>query len=233
MATSGIYSITNTVNGHQYIGSAVDIARRWRAHRLALRDGDHHSQYLQRAWDKYGAECFEFRIVELCSADYLIDREQVYLDQLQPEYNIAPNAGSQLGYSHTDAARAKMAAYEKTPEHRAKMSAARLGKSLPPETGAKMSASRTGVERKPFSQEHRDNLSKAGMGKHPSPESLEKKSTSLLAAWRLRKENQSGPWFSEATIEKMSKSHEGQVQSDETKAKRKLTWKNKENDPVE
>ena len=29
----GIYKITNKINGHCYIGSSVDIKKRWRAHR--------------------------------------------------------------------------------------------------------------------------------------------------------------------------------------------------------
>jgi len=38
----------------------------------------------------------------------LISKEQYYLDNLKPEYNIAQVAGSTLGYKHTDESIAKM-----------------------------------------------------------------------------------------------------------------------------
>lgn len=59
---SGIYQILCKPTGKVYIGSAVWIAKRKRHHREALLAGKHHSQYLQKAWDKYGPEAFEFSI---------------------------------------------------------------------------------------------------------------------------------------------------------------------------
>ncbi len=38
----------------------------------------------------------------------MISKEQYYLDNLKPEYNIAQVAGSTLGYKHTDESIAKM-----------------------------------------------------------------------------------------------------------------------------
>lgn len=40
-------------------------------------------------------------ILEFCPKDSLIEREQFYLDKLQPEYNILKIAYSSLGYKHT------------------------------------------------------------------------------------------------------------------------------------
>lgn len=43
---SGIYLITNTVNGKQYIGSAVNILRRWDEHRCRLNEWSHANEHL-------------------------------------------------------------------------------------------------------------------------------------------------------------------------------------------
>ena len=64
---SGIYKITNNVNGKFYIGSSQNISRRWYDHKRELRIQKHHNKYLQRAWNKYGEENFSFEISMLYS----------------------------------------------------------------------------------------------------------------------------------------------------------------------
>src|SRR6266704_5411993 len=61
---SGIYAITNTINGHQYIGQAQDFSVRWYNHRLTLNKGVSGCTVLQRAWKKYGENCFVFSVLE-------------------------------------------------------------------------------------------------------------------------------------------------------------------------
>lgn len=95
---SGIYQIRNTINGHVYIGSAVDTEGRFRLHKSSLSKNKHHSIHLQRAWNKYGASNFVFEILEEINiAEDLIVREQFYFDDRNPEYNICKTAGSCLG----------------------------------------------------------------------------------------------------------------------------------------
>lgn len=105
---SGIYQIRNISNNHTYVGSAVDIKQRWYEHVSHLRTHKHHSIYLQRAWNKYGEDSFEFSIIEICSKPMLISREQYYIDNLAPSYNIAPTAGSQLGTRRSEKSKRKM-----------------------------------------------------------------------------------------------------------------------------
>jgi len=58
------------------VGSAVRTNARWRQHRSQLQRGTHHSRYLQAAWSKYGAEGFEFVVLEIVpTPDELLVRE--------------------------------------------------------------------------------------------------------------------------------------------------------------
>ena len=145
---TGIYKIVNTVNGHKYVGSAVDIKRRWRKHKSDLKRNNHHSQILQRAWNKHGEDVFEFSIIEECSPvkEILISREQFWIDTLNAYgkngYNISKAAGSpMMGRKHTE------------------------------ETLKKMSESQKGV---PVSQEAKDKIGNAHRGKIVSEEIREK-----------------------------------------------------------
>ena len=61
---SAIYGIRHIASGRIYVGSAVRTNARWRHHRSQLQRGTHHSRYLQAAWNKYGAEAFEFVVLE-------------------------------------------------------------------------------------------------------------------------------------------------------------------------
>src|SRR5690242_6450435 len=129
---SGIYEIINTINGYRYIGSAVDINRRWRNHKSLLNQNQHPNIHLQRAWNKYGAESFQFKIIEQCFAFALINREQYWIDKIKPQYNILPRAGNSLGLKHTDESKAKISKVhtgrKHAPETRLKMSAWQIGK---------------------------------------------------------------------------------------------------------
>lgn len=118
---SGVYIITNTVSRKRYVGQAVDIHRRWRNHSSSLERGKHSNIHLQRAWSRYGGVAFVFEIVEVVTdCEQLDAREQWWMDALNPEYNIAPQAGSNRGL------RAK-------PETIARRTAALIGQKRTPE----------------------------------------------------------------------------------------------------
>ena len=140
-ALSGIYEIVNLVNGKRYVGSAVNLERRWRQHRKRLMANSHHSRHLQSAWNKHGTESFDFRILKTCDVGALLVEEQAEFDRRKPEYNVCPTAGSTLGRLHSK-------------ETRRKIGAKKVGTKLPPrdaEYRAKMSAAHKG---RPKSSEH-------------------------------------------------------------------------------
>ena len=56
---------------------------------------------IHKALLKYGYSEFRFDILEYCSKEEVLAREQYYLNLLSPEYNILKFAGSSLGYKHT------------------------------------------------------------------------------------------------------------------------------------
>jgi len=112
----GIYMIKNKINGKFYIGSSVDIAYRWARHKRQLRNGNHHSIHLQRAWDKYGEENFEFKVIEECSEDITFKREQYYLD-LYKSYN---NDVGYIGTKQTEKTKQKIRDWYLTHEHPSK-----------------------------------------------------------------------------------------------------------------
>lgn len=93
----GIYIIKNTVNNKFYIGSSVDIKKRFRTHLFSLKKNNHHSKYLQNAFNKHGKNSFIFEIIEECKKENLIIREQHFIDILNPVYNIAKIAGNSIG----------------------------------------------------------------------------------------------------------------------------------------
>lgn len=57
---------------------------------------------------KHGYAKFRLEILEYCSTDKLLQREQFYFDNYNPEYNILKIAGSPLGYRHSEAAKARI-----------------------------------------------------------------------------------------------------------------------------
>lgn len=97
----GVYVIEQIGCQKYYIGSSKSIRSRWHQHRMSLKQGKHHSPYLQNAWTKYGEEAFEFWVVEECNRDELLIREQEYIDTLNPVFNVCPKAGSREGSKYT------------------------------------------------------------------------------------------------------------------------------------
>lgn len=99
---SGIYCIRHIQSNNIYIGSAKDFWTRWRYHFWELNNNKHHSKHLQNAWNKYGADAFEFKILETCLLDELIYLEDIYLASCLCIYNHKEKASSNLGHKYNN-----------------------------------------------------------------------------------------------------------------------------------
>jgi group I intron endonuclease len=129
---SGIYAIVNKINGKRYVGSAVCFKQRAYNHNYDLSKGKHHCEHLQRAWNKYSQESFEFVIIEIVMKPLLLDVEQAYLNENKGGYNTARFAD------------APMRGRKSSPETIAKLIAIRTGRKHTPKTLAKMSVAQKG-----------------------------------------------------------------------------------------
>lgn len=65
------------------------------------------SLIISRALIKYGYVIFSVSILEYCDKSIFTEREQYYLDKLEPKYNILKIAGSSLGYIHSQVSKQK------------------------------------------------------------------------------------------------------------------------------
>jgi len=197
---SGIYQIRCLINGKVYIGSAIKFRVRWNLHRTNLKQGKHHSPYLQHAWNKYGSDEFAFEILEIVDdIGDLVVAEQRHMDVAQSfrsefGYNVSRTAGSPLGIKRSQATRDKISAARTgsrmseaqkaklseanlgkqrgphTPEHNAKIGDAHRGRKHSDEARANMSAARKGRKFGPRSPESRARMSAAQKGRKLSVE---------------------------------------------------------------
>lgn len=153
LKTSGIYAIINICNGRTYIGSAINIQRRWEIHKDELKRNIHGNIYLQDAFNKHGINILVFSLIEFVKdKSKLLEREQLYMERFNSivpnGYNICKIAGSRLGTKHS----------EKT---KTKLSIARQKRIIKDETRIKISKAHTN---RIMTSDHKERLSKAAKG---------------------------------------------------------------------
>jgi len=118
---SGIYYIENKITGKKYIGQSAELDKREYAHFRKLNNGSHWNPHLQRAYNKYGKDAFEFKIILYAEPAELTRYEQTLVDRynLRELYNIRLNCvGSNLGVRFSE-------------EHKRKISIANSGENHP------------------------------------------------------------------------------------------------------
>lgn len=96
MKITGVYIIKNKVTNKFYVGHSIDINKRFNAHKSYLKRNIHHCIYLQRSWNKYGEDNFEFITVKsYISEEESIKLEQYYIDNFKNDiYNTGDYANS-------------------------------------------------------------------------------------------------------------------------------------------
>ena len=86
---TGIYMIRNKVNNKMYIGqTGRDIKNRLNEYLQDLRTNKHYNSYLQNAWNKYGEDNFEFKVLQECDEEDLNTFETLYINILK---TLAPD----------------------------------------------------------------------------------------------------------------------------------------------
>ena len=227
MSEGKIYKIQNRVNSKIYVGSTQNIQERWDYHKRQLRNDRHGNIHLQNAFNKYGVDSFEFSVIEeVKDIENLIDREQYYMDNLEPEYNMIPKANRsemseeikrKISESLKDNGKFRG---ENNPffgkthseETKREMSKARKGREVSKETRKKISESLKGRE---LSEEHKKKISASEEGKEISEETRRK----------ISKAN-SGRELSEAHKKKIGEGNKGKELSKKTKDKLSESHKN-------
>jgi len=204
---SGIYGIRSISHPERvYIGSAVNIRKRWKDHRKTLRKGVHCNSKLQYHCNKYGIGDLVFEAILCCEKEGLTKMEQVFIDLYEPWFNICRVARSTLGFRHSE-------------ETKQRDREAHLGKCPSEETRRRMREAHK--NRAPVSEDVREKISRAGMGWCPSDETREKmkKPKSEEARRKMREAWKGRGPVSEETRRKMSRSRRGRRHSEETKKK--------------
>ena len=185
---TGVYKITNLVNGKVYIGASKDIERRWWEHKKRVNSPIHSDL------ETYGLDNFKFEVLLECPEDMLAqwERDMICLyDADDPEkgYNSPKDRSYNLKLYEALKGRPHASFSEET---KRKMSEAKKGRKIAPhseEAKRKMSESHKGHK---FSEEHKRKISEANRGRHNIPcseEARRKISEARRLYWQKKKEN--------------------------------------------
>lgn len=174
--TQVIYKIVNLVNDKFYVGSTNNRRERFRSHRKQLRGNRHHCKYLQAAWNKYGEEKFDFRVVEeVPDGQSLHEAEERWLKEHHSKpycYNSGVSANApwrgvpkeqhpSFGRPKTDQEREQISATLKQFYAEDYNNHPRVGTQHSEETKAKISASKKANPSKYWEGKERDEATKA------------------------------------------------------------------------
>jgi len=99
---SSVYCIYNINTSRRYVGSTANFNKRKQQHLYALLHHRSRSKLMQSDFDLYGEHSFRFFVLEKVKtfdSDFLLSREQEWMDNYKPEYNTLMIAGS--GFSES------------------------------------------------------------------------------------------------------------------------------------
>lgn len=221
----GIYGIKNLVNGKWYVGQSGNIEARKRSHYSELKNGVHCNEYFQFAFNKYGFDNFEFRILEETEEGLLDIQENLWIkhyksDQRDFGYNL--DTGGHQNKHHSEESKLKMSKSKKgkpngclgrvlSDETKRKISEKAKRRIIPAETHRRALEANKGRK---MPEEHRLRLlrinlgnkyclgknlgNKYALGRHPSAETRKKLSEKILSVEHRRKISEAlkgRPWL--------------------------------------
>ena len=159
---SGIYYIRNIINDKLYIGQSIDVYTRLSRHKTDLRSG-RDSKHLQKSYNKYGEDNFEFMLLVECQVNDLDFLEKYYI----AEWNTQDE---DFGYNLDGGGSKSRFMSEET---KILMSKTRMGHMVSEETKKKISENHAD-----FSGNNNPNF-----GKTPSEQSRQKSKESNQKTW--------------------------------------------------
>jgi len=215
---SGIYKIQSRIKTERiYIGSAVNIQKRWSYHKEDLRKNKHTNKRLQNHFNKYSESDLQFSILLGCEKEELLKHEQFFIDSLNPYFNICKTAGNKLGVKASIETIEKLRishlgkssglGTKRSEETKIKMSEMRKGRKRKPhseETKIKMRQNHKGMSGRKLSEDHKKKISIAGKGKKMSPEAIQNMCRAQTEYYKTHPGTRKGVKISEGTRIKMS-----------------------------
>ena len=116
----GVYIIFSIAKPHKfYVGSSVNVFRRWKIHLKKLSSGTHENTHLQNHFNKYGKSDLYFLPFIFCSKHDLLRLEQLAINSMQPTFNICKIASNRLGVKGSQKTRSKL---QQAWQHRSRLS---------------------------------------------------------------------------------------------------------------
>ncbi len=104
--TSGVYLITNKINGHKYVGGSVDIKVRIQQHKRSV---DIKNSVIDKAIAKYGKENFNYQIITTLPPDWkIIGKHEKYWIKFyntfkdKKHYNLTEGGEGVVGFKYSD-----------------------------------------------------------------------------------------------------------------------------------
>ena len=208
---SGVYRWVNNINKKSYVGSGVNLARRFSFYFLlsgkilavvTATKGESNLNRRKRGRSHIYNALLEYgysKILEYCDPSKCIEREQYYLDRLKPEYNILKYAGSCLGRLQSKEARQKISESKKGSKHSEGTLEKFRARAHSEEIRKKISEAMEGVNRgRKHSEEAKLKMSEVNKGRKHSTETKVKISEAMK-----------GNKHSEETKLKMSEAKKG------------------------
>lgn len=101
---TGIYKITNKINGKIYIGQSCNIEKRLQDHKYHATCTSKPAHYIDRAIKKRGVDNFDYEVIEECKIEELNDREIYwikYFDSSNSEKGYNLSLGGKGVYKHS------------------------------------------------------------------------------------------------------------------------------------
>lgn len=85
----GIYGIRNIITDRYYVGQTSEtFQKRFNRHSNNLENNRHHNEHLQRSYNKYGSDAFEFFVIKVCEDVNSLDTlEELYIAEYRAKYN--------------------------------------------------------------------------------------------------------------------------------------------------